>query len=204
MRNNWIIKIIDLKIAITAIVLLLLIFYILIGPSKDEILQNKIALLEDIVNRDIDELSIVIYENSKYSYLKINDKKIIIEFMNTLKNDAYIPDYSTGQYNSKYVITLHSKNNSDLIKLSSDTFNDNIESDSVEVTLFDVKNIDIFDMYCKSTITGENFFSLFIVSYGSGKYDFRNKKLYYVIKKYFKSKGLVYNPSTKKWIRGEW
>ena len=192
-------KIINIFIAITIVILSLFVYFYLSMPSWEKKYQNQMAMFQDVINREIDKISIVIYENNNYSYLAINDKKIINEFMDILKKDTYIPTPSTGQYGSKYVITLHSKDNSDLIKLSSDTFNDSIKSDSVEVTLFGVKNIDIFDMYSKSVIDSKVFFSLFIVSYGSGKYNFRNQKLYYFINKYIKGKGLIYNPSTKKW-----
>ncbi|PKL18749.1 MAG: hypothetical protein CVV49_04190 [Spirochaetae bacterium HGW-Spirochaetae-5] len=194
-------KIINLFIAITIVILSLFAYFHLTMPSWEERYKNQIAMLQNVINREIDKISIVIYENNNYSYLAIYDKKIIKEFMDILKKDTYIPNPSTGQYGSKYVITLHSKANSDLIKLSSDTFNDSIKSDSVEVTLYGVKDIDIFDLYSKSVINSKVFFSLFIVSYGSGKYSFRNQKLYYFINKYIKGKGLVYNPSTNKWMK---
>ncbi len=195
------IKISDIRLLFGLVLLLICFYFYLISPSKKEVQQKQAVMLQNIVNRDVDELSIVIDVHSKYSYLKIKDKKIIKEFMDALKNDSCFQFSMTGQYNSEYVLTLHSKSNSDLIKLSSDTFNNSVKSDSVKVTLFEVKNIDIFDLYYKSIMEGENFFSLFMVYYGYGEYYYENYKLYNIIDKYIKDKGTVYNHSTILWVR---
>ena len=195
------IKISDMRLLLGLVILLICAYFYLISPSKKEVQQKQTAMLHDIVNRDVDKLSIVLHVDNKYSYLMINDKKIIKEFMDTLKNDSNFKYSMTGQYNSEYVITLHSKNNSDLIILSSETFNNSVKSDSVKVTLFEDKNIDIFNLYYKSIMEGEEFFSLFMIYYGYGQYYYENYKLYDIINKYIKGKGTVYNHSTILWVK---
>lgn len=165
-------------------------------PYKKELKQKQTTLLKDFVNRNVEELSIVLHVNSQYSYLKIKDKEIIKEIMDALGSDSVIQPQQTGQYNSEYVMTLHDKNSSDLMKLSSETFNKNVKSNSVKVTLFEVKNIDIFDLYYKSIMECEDFFTLFMRYFGYGEYYYENYKLYDIINKYIKGKGIEYNKST--------
>lgn len=183
---------------VLSVLIMTLFFNLITNPSK-EAQEDAYKIFQEIVNRDVEKLSIVISRHGDNSYLMINDKKIINEFMDALKNGTYMPRFPTSQYNYSYVITIHSRNNSDLLFLKSDTFNDSIDSYSVEVTLFNVKNINIFDLYYKSKVKDIEFFSLFTHFYGHGKYNLRNHQLYNVINKYIKGKGLVYNLNLMKW-----
>lgn len=156
--------------------------------SKEE---NKIqnSLFQSIVDSKIDELSIVICHYKNYSYLKIDDKKIIKEFIDALKSDTYTPEHPTRQYNFEYIISVHSGSHSYLIQLCSDTFNSGISKDSVEVILYTVKDINIYDLYYKCKKEDKDFYELFIKYFGYGEHTLRNHKLYEVINKYIKDKG---------------
>lgn len=157
--------------------------------SKEEKkIQN--SLLQSIVDSQIDELSIVIYHYKNYSYLKIDDEKILQEFLDALKSDTYVPEHPTRQYNLEYIISIHSGSHSYLIQLCSDTFNSRISRDSVEVILYTANDINIYDLYYKCKKEDKDFYELFIKYYGYGEYTLRNHKLLYdVINKYFKDKG---------------
>jgi len=156
--------------------------------SKEEKkIQN--SLFQSIVDSKIDELSIVICHYNNYSYLKIDDKEIIKKFIDALKSDTYTPEHPTGQYNFKYIITLHSGNYSSLIKLRSDTFNSGISKDSVEVILYTANDISLYDLYYNAKKENKDFYELFIKYFGYGEHTLRNHKLYEVINKYIKNKG---------------
>lgn len=177
------------KIYFLAIVAMIItgIYFVTIPTDRDSNAANTI--FQEIVNQDITELSVVIAHNGNFSFLTVKNKEIIKDFMNALRQDTYMPKYATGQYNYRYVVTLHSKSNSYLIMLQNESFNPNIKSDSVEVTLYEVKNVNLRDIYRQSILEDDNFFSIFTRLYGFGKYELRNHQLYNVINKHIKNKG---------------
>jgi len=183
-----------MKIKVMYIILITALFAFLTYYKFFYNVQNeKIAAInrlnEIVSNKEIFELSIVAIHHKDTFFLRIKDKVIIKEIVNALKEDTYLPKFSTGQYNYSYVISMQSKVESDLIILNNETFNDDIRNDSVEVILFNIKNINIFDLYCRSKMENEDFFSLFNQLYGFGDYRLRNHQLYNVINKHIKDKG---------------
>lgn len=184
--------------AITAMIIFNAYLFITI-PSKESIAEAE-KYFNGIVHSDIERISIVISRDGDYSYLEIKDKKIIRLFMDSLKNDTYIPKNPTGQYNYRYVISLHDKNGSYLLILESETFNSDNKGDSVEITLFKAKDLDVFNIYYKSIITDQNFFSIFSQLYGFGDFTFRNHQIYGVLNKYIKGKGIRYDRYNNSWV----
>lgn len=180
--------------------ILYLIYFLITNPSKDH-RQNASILFQEITNKDIDKLSIIIDDKKGYSYYTIQDKIVIKEFVDALKRDTFIPKMQAGHHMYTYVITLHNNTNSNLILLRSDSIDKGISNDSVDITLFEVENIDILKIYYKSLLENKDFFNIFTPLYGYGKYYLRNHELYNVLNKYIKGKGLKYNPTSKKWTK---
>lgn len=177
------------KIYLVMIVAMIIagVYFVTIPTDDDRNEVNKV--FQEIVNQEIKELSIVEAHHGNYSFLTIKNKGVIKEFMNALKQDTYMPKYATGQYNYSYAITLHSKNNNYLLILQNETFHPDIRSDSVEITVYDVKNVNLYDIYRQSRLNDSDFFSIFTELYGYGKYMLRNHQLYNVINKHIKNKG---------------
>lgn len=173
--------------------------YITIKNPSKEVIRKSNLLFQDIISKEVDKLSIVIHEKDGYSYLMITDKPILKEFMNALKNDTFIPNTTPGHHRYRFLITLHSKDVINLIECESDS--PDIKMNLVDITLFDVKAIDILNIYYKSVTENIEFSRLFGDFFGFGKYSMRNEELYNVLNKYVKGKGLKYNPSSKKWSR---